>query len=84
MELLLEIIGEMLLEGCMAVFFDQKLPLPARISAAALLIVVYGGLIGACFYLAFQRRSGLIFFAGCLILLLTGLYAYKSVFRKKR
>ncbi len=44
MDLLLEIIADILLDGSLEIFTDKKMPMWLRIIAGSILAVVYGGL----------------------------------------
>ena len=71
MNVFLEIILNLIIDGYYEAASDRKLPLAVRVIAAILLITVYGGLIGFCFYLGIHDRSWLALAIGILILFVT-------------
>ena len=71
MNVLLDIILDLILDGYLGAASERKIPLPVRVIAAILLIAVYGGLIGFCFYLAIHDKSWIAAAVGILILFLT-------------
>ena len=62
---------------------EKKVPLPVRIIAAAVLIVVFGGLIGFCFYCGIHDGDGIMLVLAALILVITVLGA-RAFYRKHR
>lgn len=60
MEVLLEIIMTIILDGSMEAVTEKKIPLFIRIAAAVFLFILYGGFCGFLIYLGIVNKSGLI------------------------
>lgn len=71
MDVLLEIILNLIIDGYSEAASDRKVPLAVRVIVAILLIAVYGGLIGFCFYLGIHDRNWIAVAIGVLILFVT-------------
>ena len=95
MEIIMEILLELILEGSVEVLTggsSEKTKgktgfLILRILAALILLLVYGGLIGLCGYLAVVSKSWIAGLIGCLILLITvaaGISLYRKVKNRKK
>ena len=71
MDLILEIILDLIIDGYHDAASDRKIPLAVRVIVIILVIAVYGGLTGYCFYLGIHDRSLIALAIGGLILFLT-------------
>ena len=83
METIMEILFELILEGSLEASMEKKVPLPVRIIAAAVLIGVFGGLIGFCFYCGIHDGDGIMLVLAFVILVITVLGA-RAIYRKRR
>ena len=83
MNLLLEIILDLIIDGYHKGVSDRKIPLAIRVIVAILLVAVYGGLTGFCFYLGIHDRSWIALAIGVLILIVT-VPAIIRFFKKKK
>ena len=70
-DVLLEIILNLIIDGYSEAASDRKVPLAVRVIVAIMLVAVYGGLIGFCFYLAIHDQSWIAAAIGVLILFVT-------------
>ena len=85
MELILEIIMEVILEGCFKAATCKKLPLFVRVTFAILLLVVYISLFGGLLYLGIKTNSLiLILLVSIVFILLTTLIIFKLVKKRKK
>lgn len=83
MELIFEILFELIIEGSLNAAADKKIPVILRIIAAIILIVVYGGLIGLCFFWGIHDKSIALLLTGILILVITAFGIWKT-YQKNR
>ena len=83
MEIIMEFLLDLIVEGSLEASSDKTVPLPIRIIAAIVLIGVYGGLIGFCFYLGIRGRSWVLIILGIIILSLTAL-GVRAVYKKRK
>lgn len=83
MEFVFEFLFELIVEGSLEASTDKKVPWPLRILAAIVLIGVYGGLIGVCFYSGIHDKSWIMLLLGMIILFITAL-GVRAVFKKHR
>ena len=84
MEIIMEFLFELIVEGSLEASSDKKVPLPIRIIAAIILIAVYGGLIGFCFYSGIREKSWVLIVLGVIILVITVLGARAAYKKHKR
>ena len=71
MELIFEILFELIIDGSMNAATDKKIPVILRIIAAIILLVVYGGLVGLCFFFGIRNKSAALMLIGVFILTIT-------------
>jgi len=86
MEILVEFIFEVIIDGAFEVSSDKKLPLPVRIISAIVLIGVFGlyvGLICICFYYGIHNQNWIMLFVGIIILIIAVLAA-RAVYKKRK
>lgn len=86
MDFVFELLFEIILEGCIEVTEEKKVPFILRILCAVLLVVFYGGLIGILLFVAISNQSGAMFFVTgivALIILIGFIYEYKKIKKKK-
>ena len=81
MDVILEIIFNLIIDGYNEAASDEKIPLAVRVIVAILLIAVYGGLTGFCFYQGIHDKSMLALVIGVLILL-TGVSVIIQLYKK--
>ena len=81
MDIILEIIFNLIIDGYNEAASDRKIPLAVRVIVAILLIAVYGGLTGFCLYQGFHDKSMLALVIGVLILL-TGVSVIIQLYKK--
>lgn len=81
MDFIFEFLFELILEGCIGVAEEKRVPLPVRILAAFLLVAGSGAIVGLLFYEAISNHSWiLMIFAVFLAVLL--LLAFMKVYKK--
>lgn len=83
MDFVFEILFEIILEGCMLITEEKKIPLPLRILCAILVISFYIGFIGIFIYVAVSNQSKLLLLITIGIALLI-LFAFAYKYRKFR
>ena len=83
MEFIMEFLFELIVEGSLEASSDKKVPLPVRIIAAIVLIVVYGGMIGLFLYSGIHGRNWGMLILGVIILVITVLGA-RAVYKKRK
>ena len=83
MEIILGFLFELIVDGALEAFPDKKVPLPLRIIAGIILIGVYGGLIGLCFFLGIHDRNWIVLILGVIILIFT-IFGIRSVYKKHK
>ena len=81
MDVILEIICNLIIDGYNEAASDRKIPLAVRVIVAILLIAVYGGLTGSCLYQGIHDKSMLALVIGVLILL-TGVSVIIQLYKK--
>ena len=83
MELIFEILFEFLIEGSFSAAMDKKIPLVCRIIAAMILIAVYGGLVGFCFYEGIKNKNIGVLFVGIFLILFIA-FGFRKVYQKHK
>ncbi|MBR4344007.1 MAG: hypothetical protein IKP88_15140 [Lachnospiraceae bacterium] len=83
MEIILEIIFEFIVEGSMGAVGDKKVPLAIRIVAAAVLIIIFGGLVGALLYIGISEKNWVVLALGVVIAIFVVIAIIQTV-RKHR
>ena len=76
MDVILEIICNLIIDGYNEAASDRKIPLAVRVIVAILLIAVYGGLTGFCFY------QGMLALVIGVLILLTGVSVIIQFYKK--
>lgn len=87
MDFIFELLFELILEGSIEAAGEKKVPLVLRILCAAVLVIVYVGLIGMFLHLAVVNRSVPIFLitvALALIIIFAFGYKFKMIKRKRK
>ena len=79
MDMILEFLFEIIIDGSLELVTHKKVPLIIRIFAGILVLAVYGGLIGLCFFFGIQNSQPILIVIGIIILLLTFLAINKKV-----
>lgn len=75
MDFILEIIFEILIEGCFEITEQKKAPIILRFICGLIVGLIYGGLIGLFLFLSIKNKSILLFLVTCFIALIL-LYAF--------
>ena len=83
MEIILEILFELILEGSIGAVGDKKIPVPIRILAAVFLLLLFGAVVGAFIYIGISEGSWIAVAAGIAIALITVFAIWRTV-RKHR
>ena len=89
MEFVLEILFEIIIEGCLEVWSEKKVPMPLRILGALLFLVFYLGISGVLIYIGYEAMmSGepvvaFLFYAVGFGLLIGVLYMIRKKFKEK-
>lgn len=86
MDFVFELLVEIILEGCIGVAKEKKVPLILRILCVILLVVFYGGFIGILLYIAVSEQSvAMIFITGivALIILFGFIYKFREIKKNK-
>ncbi len=79
MEYIFDILFELIMEGSLDAVGNRKAPAALRILAAAVLIAVFGGLLGLCVYVSVTEKDILPLIAGAAAALVIGFGVYKTV-----
>ena len=83
MEIIMEIILDLILEGSVEAASSKKVPLPVRILASVILLAVYGGLIGFLVYIGIHEKKWLVLVLAAVILIITVL-AFCRVYKRRK
>lgn len=70
MDFIFEILFELILEGCIEVAGEKKVPIVLRVLCAVVLGVFYLGLVGVFFYAAIKNQSAALCFIAAFVALL--------------
>ena len=81
MEFIFEILFELIVEGSLEAAGDKKVPLLFRILAAAVLILVFGGLVVFLVWTGIADKNWILAAAGVLLAVFFG-FAVRKVFQK--
>ena len=84
MEILLEVILDIVLEGSIEIASDKKVPLPIQIVGTIIIAMVYFGILGSLLYLGIHNNSWIILLIDGCFLLLTVFAVWKGYKRYKR
>ena len=69
MEIILDILFDLIIEGSIGAVGDKKVPLALRILAAVFLTVIFGGLVGVLVYIGIDEKNWIILIIGVVIAL---------------
>lgn len=83
MDLILEVLFEIIIEGSLELVSHKKVPLISRIIAGIIVLAVYGGLIGLFFFFGIQNSQPILIVIGIIILLIT-IFAIKKKIKERR
>ncbi len=86
MDFVLELLLDIILEGCIETAEEKRVPVILRIICAALLILFYCGLVGILLFAAIENKSGLMLFITvfiALIFLFAFVYKYREIKKNK-
>lgn len=83
MEIILEILFELIVEGSIGAVGDKKIPVPIRILAAVFLLLLFGAVVGTLIYIGISEGSWIAIVAGIAIALITVFVIWRTV-RKHR
>lgn len=78
MDIILEFLFEVIVDGSFELVTHKKVPLIIRIIAGIFVFAVYGGLIGLCFFLGIKNSQIVLIALGIIILLLSFLAIYRK------
>jgi hypothetical protein len=84
MELILEILFDLIVEGSVEAVGEKKVPLVLRILAALVLIVVFGGLVGVLLYIGISEKNWIVTAFGAIIAVFIGTAVWKTVKKHRR
>ena len=84
MEIILDILFELIVEGSLGAVGDKKVPLPLRILAAVLLIVVFGGLVGVMIYIGIDEKNWFIIAGGVIIAIAVAGAVWKTMKKHRK
>lgn len=79
MEIILEILFELIVEGSIGAVGDKKIPVPIRILAAVFLLLLFGAVVGALIYIGISEGSWIAVAAGIAIALITVFAIWRTV-----
>ena len=83
MEIILDILFELIIEGSIGAVGDKKVPLLLRILAAVILVVVFGGLVGVLIYIGIDEKNWIILACGVVVAFVVAGAVWQTV-RKHR
>ena len=83
MEIILETLFELIVEGSIGAVGDKKIPVPIRILAAVFLLLLFGAVVGTLIYIGISEGSWIAIVAGIAITLITVFVIWRTV-RKHR
>lgn len=69
MEIILDILFDLIVEGSIGAVGDKKVPLALRILAVVFLTVIFGGLVGVLVYIGIDEKNWIILIIGVVIAL---------------
>lgn len=78
MEIIFEILFEIIVDGSLNTVSDKKIPLPLRILAAIVLLIVYGGLVYLCLFWGIHNKSFILMIVGLGLLIFFSLAFIKT------
>ena len=78
LDIVCEFLFDLILEGAIAGVASRKVPMIIRVLLAALILVLYGGLIFIIFYIAIKDKSILVGIVGVLMALIVFMAAQKK------
>ena len=86
MDMLIEILLEIIIEGALEAAESKKVPMPVRILLAAGVVLIFGAVVGMLLWNGVIRKSLLLIICGVLFLALVILLAANKItrFQKKR
>ncbi len=86
MDMLIEILLEIIIEGALEAAESKKVPMPVRILLAAGVVLIFGAVVGMLIWNGVIRKSLLLIICGVLFLALVILLAANKItrFRKAR
>ena len=86
MDMLIEILLEIIIEGALEASESKKVPMPVRILLAAGVVLIFGAVVGMLIWNGVIRKSLLLIICGVLFLALVILLAANKItrFRKAR
>lgn len=86
MDFVLEFLFEIILEGCLEITEEKKVPLILRILCAVILVIVYGGMVGILLYVGISNQSLLLLFIAVFvasIIPIAFVYKFKKIKKNK-
>lgn len=83
MDILIELLLEIILEGCTELSFEKKIPLPLRVLCAVIAGTVYLAIVGLLVYLAIKNKSVLLLLAAGFVAAIV-LLAFRKKYREMK
>ena len=83
MELIFDILFELIAEGTISAVGDKKVPLPLRIIAAVIIVLIYGTILAVCLYVGISEKNWIGFALAGLITVAIAMALWKTI-RKHR
>lgn len=90
MEFILELIFEIVVEGCLEVWSEKKVPMPLRILSALIFLAIYLGFAGLLIYIGYDAMinknwgAAILFFVVGFGVLIGVFYMMRKKFKEKR
>ncbi|MBP5606776.1 MAG: hypothetical protein J6X66_00715 [Lachnospiraceae bacterium] len=79
MEIILEILFELIVEGSFGAVGDKKVPVPIRILAAVFLVLLFGAVVGALVYIGISEGNWIAIAAGITLSLIAVFAIWRTV-----
>ena len=84
MEIILDILFDLIIEGSMGAVGDKRVPMPLRIAAAAVLILFFGGIVTVLVFIGIKDQNWIIAAVGVLIAVIVVAAVLKTMRRHRR
>ena len=67
MDVILNLLFDLIVEGSIGAAGDKKVPMPLRILAAVILVIVFGGIIALCIIIGIMNKNWIVIAAGVIL-----------------
>ena len=84
MELILDILFDLIVEGTIGAVGDKKVPMPLRIIAAVVLVLIFGTVIAACVYIGISEKNWIGFAIAGLVAVIVVAAVLKTIKRYRK